>query len=136
MRAVGDLWLEVSLRTCGRDPFLDNFFCSQMTCSVSQKVGAELGQAPTSQARPGDTDHLRPSNLAARTLRSVEHTPSKFGHDPCRVRRDSSLQSSVACEKDFFALSGQAVEQSKKPEPCVGFITGGETCFVFCFPIP
>ena len=39
--------------------------------------------------RPRDTDHLlvRPSNLAARTVSLVEHTLSKFGGDPCPVRR-------------------------------------------------
>ena len=57
------------------------------SCSVSQNVDTELDQPPTSQARPRGNDHLRPSKLAARALRSVEHTPSKFAHDPCSVRR-------------------------------------------------
>ena len=42
----------------------------------------QLGQAPTSQARPRDTD-LSPSNLAGTTLSFVEHTLTKFGGDPC-----------------------------------------------------
>ena len=46
----------------------------------------QLGQAPTSQARPRDTD-LSPSNLAGTTLSFVEHTLTKFGGDPCPVRR-------------------------------------------------
>ena len=79
---------EVSLGTWEPDPVLIIFFRSQMTsCSVSQKVGTELGQAPTSQARPRDINHLRPSNLAARTLHSVEHISSTFGYDPCPVRQ-------------------------------------------------
>ena len=88
-RAVGGPCLEVSLGMWERDPDLDQFFFrSKMTsCSESQKVDTALGQTPASQARPRDTDHLRPSNLAARTLRSVEHKLSKFGHDPCPVRR-------------------------------------------------
>ena len=54
-----------------------------------------MGQAPTSQARPRDTDHLLPSNLAAKTLSLVEHAFSKFGVDPCPVRR--GLTAAVKC---------------------------------------
>ena len=34
----------------------------------SEKHDPEMGQAPTSQARPRDTDHLRSSNMTARNL--------------------------------------------------------------------
>ena len=88
----------MSLETWEPDPFLDHFFLiGNDLLSVSQKVDTELGQATTSQARSRDTEHLlvRPSNLAARALRSVEHTPSKFGHDPSRVRR--GLAAAVKC---------------------------------------
>ena len=53
----------------------------------SEKKHPEIGQAPTSQARPRDADHLRPSNLAGRTINIVEHTISKFGGDRCPVNR-------------------------------------------------
>ena len=47
------------------------FFWSQVTsCSVSQKL-VQNGSATTSQAISRDTDHLRPSDLAARTLSLV-----------------------------------------------------------------
>ena len=71
LRAAGDLCLNVSLGSWEPDPFLYQlFFRWEMpSCSASRKVGTEMGQPPTSQARLRDTDHLRPSNLAARTLR-------------------------------------------------------------------
>ena len=94
------------------------------SCSVSQKVDTELGQAPTLQARPRDTDHLQPSNLAARALRSVQHAPYKFGHDPCPVRQDSWRQSSAVCEKHvFFAPRADYGTEQQKPGPCGGFNT-------------
>ena len=86
-------------RSClGRepDPFLDHFFLiGNVLNSVSQRVDTELGQAPTSHARPRETDHLRTSNLAARTLSLVEHTLSKFGGDPCPLRR--GIAAAVKC---------------------------------------
>ena len=107
--------LEVSFGTWEPDPVLYMFFRSEMTfCSVWQNVDTELGQAPASQARPRDTDHLRPSYLAARTLRSVEHTPSSFGHDPCAVRR--GLMTAVNCcvrKARFFDVRAKAVEQNR-----------------------
>ena len=72
-------------------------------CSVSQKVGTELGQAPTSQARPPGTDHLRPPNLAARTLSLVEHTLSKFCGGPCPVRRGLSAEVKYYVRKGRFS---------------------------------
>ena len=82
-----------------------------------------MGQAPTSQARPRDIHHLRPSNIAARTLRSVEHAP-KFGHDPWPVRR--GLVAAVRCcvrKARFFSLSGPAVEQNKRSQSLVWVLT-------------
>ena len=89
-----------------------------------------------SQARPPDTAHPRYLRLAARTLRSVENTPSKFGHDPCPVRR--GLVAAVKCcvrkSRFFFAVRpGRGTEQ-EKPEPPVGFnTTKGKNCFFFVF---
>ena len=109
------------------------------SCSGIAKmlVYTELGQAPTSQARSRDTDDLRPSNLTARALRSVEHTRSKFGHGPCPVRR--GLVAAVRCcgrKTRFFAVRAGFVTEQEEPEPCVGFnTTKGKTCFVLCFPI-
>ena len=94
-------------------------FRSEMTYSVSQNVDTEMAPAPTSQAKPRDTDHLRPSNLAARTLRSVEHAPSKFGYDPCLVRR--GLVAAVTCcvRKNIYSPSGQVLEQNKRSQSLV-----------------
>ena len=109
------------------------------SCSVSQEIDTKLGQVPTSQARPRDADHVRPSNLAARTLRPVEHTPSKFGHDPSPVRR--GLVASVKClcaTSTFFSLSGPAVEQNKRSQSLVWVSTpqrGNLFCFLFIDPI-
>ena len=72
-----------------------------------------MGQAPTSQARPRDTDHLRPSNLAARTLNLWSiHTLSTFGGDPCPVRR--GLVAAVKCyvRKARFFLCRQRSERT------------------------
>ena len=110
LRVIRGLCLKVLLGTWEPDPFLDDcFLIGNNSCSVSHKVDTELGQAPESQAIPRDTDHLRLSNLAARTRSAVK----------CYVRK--------TC---FFA----AVEQNEKPEPCVGFnTTKGNTCFVSVF---
>ena len=77
------------------------------SCSVSQKVDAELGQAPTFQAGPRDTDYPRPSNLVTRTLRPAEHTPSKCGHDPCPVRRGLAAAAKCCVRKARFFLCRQ-----------------------------
>ena len=87
LRAVDGLCLEVWPGTWGPDPVLNQFFAMQNRRSFPiRKNHPEMGQAPTSQSRPRDTDHLRPSNGAARTLSLVEHTLSKFGGDLCPVR--------------------------------------------------
>ena len=63
---AGGLYLEVSLGTWGADPVLYQLFAIQNRRTFPiRKNHSEIGQAPTSQARPRDTDHLRPSNLAA-----------------------------------------------------------------------
>ena len=77
---------------------------------------------PPRPKRDLETDHLRPSNfkLGARTLRSVEHTPSKFGHDLCRVRR--GLVAAVKCclrKTRFFAVRAGCGTERKKPEGLV-----------------
>ena len=94
-----------------------------MTCSVSQKVDTELVQAPTSQAISRDTDHLRPSNLSARTVSLVEHTLSKFGGDPC------------LCAKNTFFLvwAGNRNDPSLPTALLTGFSTMKENpvCFLF-----
>ena len=112
------------------------FFRSQMnSCYVSQKLDTELGHAPTFQARPRDTDHLRPSNLAAGALRSVEHAPSKFRHDPCPVRRGFVAAVKYCVRKArFVAVREGCGTERAKPRPCVGFnTTKAKTCFVSVF---
>ena len=116
------------------------------SCSVSQKIDTELGQAPTSQARPRDTDHLRPSNFAARTLSLVEHTFSKFSGDPCPVRRVLSNSSylSLCAKSTFFPLllnrtrEGQSlVWVSTQRDNLFCFLFSGTiiVCLIFCFPL-
>ena len=81
----------------------------------------EMGQAPTPQATPRDTDHLRPSYLATRTLIIVEHTLSKFGDDPCPGRRGLATTVKWYVQKGtFFRFCWT---QRDNPEPCVGFNT-------------
>ena len=79
--ALGGLCLEVSPGTWGPDPVMYQLFAIQnrRSFTVKKKKYPEMGQAPTSQARPRDADHLlvRPSNLAAKTLSLVEHTLSQ-----------------------------------------------------------
>ena len=80
--------------------------------------GTQIGQAPTSQARPRDTDHLWPLNLAARTRGSGE----------------------VLCTKSTFYLVYVGSEQKQHITTggtAPGFLYDeGKSCFVFCFPIP
>ena len=66
----------------------DLLFCMYRKKIVQNWVG------PPRPKRYLGTDHLRPSNLAAKTLSFVEHTLSKFG-DPCPVRR--GLAAAVKC---------------------------------------
>ena len=105
-----------------------------MTLSVSQKVDTELGQAPTSQARPRDTDHLRPLNLAARTLSLVEHTLSKFGGDPCSVRRGIAAAARFYVRKaSCFSL----LNRTREARALCGFqYHKGENPFCFLFSDP
>ena len=93
LEAVSGLCLEVSLGTWGPDPIL-----------YQLKNDLEMGQAPTSQARPHNPDHLRPSNLAATTLRLVDHILSKFWWLPvsCEARNRGSGE--VLCAKSAFFL--------------------------------
>ena len=64
-------------------------------CDTERSFPIRKKNIEKSQAIPRCTDHLRPSNLAARTLSFVEHTLSKFGGDPCRLRR--GLAAAVKC---------------------------------------
>ena len=87
---------------------------------------------PPRPKRDLETDHLRPSNLAARTLSLVEHTLSKFCGDPCPVRR--GLAAAVKCcvlkKHVFFA----AVEQNERSKSLVWVSRHkGENLFCFLF---
>ena len=115
--------VEVSLETWGPDPVLCQTFAihNRMSFSIGKtqtryrtglgchvlretsrrrprteqsKDDTELGQAPTSLGRPRDKDHLPRSNLAARTLSSVDNALSN-GCDLCPVRR--GLVAAVKC---------------------------------------
>ena len=68
-----------------------------------------MGQAPTSQARSRDVDYLRPSHLAAGTLSLVKHALSKFGGEPCSVRRRLvAAVNEVLCARNTFFLAEAA----------------------------
>ena len=54
-----------------------------------------------------ETAHLRPSNLAAKTLRLVEHTISKFGVDPCPGRPRLEAAAKCYVRKARFSLCRQ-----------------------------
>ena len=105
------------------------------SCSVSGKRYTELGQAPTSQARPRDTDHLRPSKLAARTLSLVENTLSKFGGDPCPVRRGTmATVKSCVRKARFFRCPGRLWNRTREARALCGFQHHkGEN--LFCFSV-
>ena len=77
-RVVGNLCLEVSLGTWEPAHFCAKRFRSEMTsCSVSRKNDTEMGQAPTSRARPRNLDHLRPSTRQRELYAQWStHTPS------------------------------------------------------------
>ena len=136
LKAVGGLCLVVSLRTWCLTHFCINAFAMQNTRPFSiRKIHAEMGQAPTSQARPQDTDDLRPSYLAARTLGLAEHTLSTFGGDPCPVRR--RLVAAVICyvrkARSFFHRQrSQMTEHYRRHCSRVRY-GNGKNCFVFCF---
>ena len=119
----------------GLTQFRRNFLRSRTGGHLrSEKSYPEMGQAPTSQARPRHTAHLRPSNLAARTLSLVEHTLSKFCRDPCPVRR--GLVTALKCyvrKARFFCVGDQ-----KRSITTDGIARGfqhdeGTSCFVCCF---
>ena len=107
--------------------------------SVSQKVDTETGQVSKSHRD-------LPSNLAARTLRSVEHTPSKFGHGPCRVRQGLVAAVKRCVRKArVFRCPGRLwnrTREARAPEPCLQLVwvsifkTMAKTCFAFYSPIP
>ena len=91
-----------------------------------------MSQAPTSQVRPRDTDHLRPSNLAARTVSLVERTLSKFGGDPCPVR--PGLAAAVKCyvRKKRFPCVGSEQNDPALPTAlltCFGVMKGNTVLF-------
>ena len=105
----------------------------------------EMGQVPTSQARPRDTAHVRPSNLAATTPSLVEDTLFRFCRDPCPVRR--GLVAAVKClcaKKSVFFLCRQRTEITRHYR--WHFTTDGtareflcderKSCFVFLFSDP
>ena len=104
LKAVGGLCLKVSLRTMGLTHFCINVLRCRTQDRVDQKETSKMGQAPRSQARPQDTDHLRPSHLAVRTLNLVEHTLSTFGGNPCPVRRGfvAAVKCYVRKARSFF----------------------------------
>ena len=136
LKAVGGLFLEVSLRTWGLTHFCINVFAMQNTRPFSiRKIHAEMGQTPTSQANPQDTDHLRPSHLAAGTLSLVERTLSTFGGDPCPVRR--RLVAAVICylrkARSFFRRQRSKMTQHYRRHCSRVRYGNGKNCFVFCF---
>ena len=106
LRVVDGLCLKVSLGTWGPDPVMYQLFAIQNRTSFPiRKNDPEMGDAPTSQARPRDTDQLQPSNLAGRSLSLVEHTLSNFGGDPYPVRRTRGSGEVLRAKITFFLVS-------------------------------
>ena len=97
-----------------------------------------MGQAPSSQAGPRDTDHVRPSHLAVGTLRSVAHATLTLVVIHALLGEDSWRQSSAVSENHaIFAVRAGCGTEQVKPEPGGGFnTTTGNTCSAFWFPIP
>ena len=65
--------------------------------------------------------------------------PSKFGHDPCPVKRGHVAAVKCCVRKTrFFRCPGRGFgTQQEKPEPSVGLNTAkGKPVLFFCFPIP
>ena len=127
--------LEVLLETWGPDPVLYQLFAIQNRLFPIGKKYIELGQA---HARPRDTDDLvRPSNLAARTLRLVEDTLSKFGRDPCSVRRGVVAATKCYACKARFLLCKQRSEMTHLYRRHCSRVSvrWRKSCFVFRFPI-
>ena len=75
----------------------------------SEKNDIERGQAPTSQARSRDTDHLRPSNLAARILSWWSIHSPKIGHDPCSEWRGlvAAVKSDMREKHVFYRVGSE-----------------------------
>ena len=97
-----------------------------------------MGQAPTSQARPRDTDHLRPSNLAAKTLSVVERTLFKVGGDPCPMRRGllagfSTMKVKPVLFSVFGNGNGGPKSTKRNKNPGVSSVDAGMV-FQGCFP--
>ena len=64
-----------------------------------------------------DEDQLRPSNLAAKALCSVDHTRFNCDHDPYPVRLRLVAAAKYCVRKTrHYSLSGQSVEQNKRSQ--------------------
>ena len=98
------LCLEVALGTSGPDPVPS---LPRLKAVSGLCLEVSLG-----------TCHLRPSDLAVRTLRSVKHRPSKFGCDPCAVRRGlvAAVLRVLCASSTCFSLSRQPLEQNKRSQ--------------------
>ena len=113
-------------------------FRSEMTsCSVSQKVYTNWVRPPRSK-RDLETQTTYGPQTWQRGLRSVEHTPSKFGHDPCPVRR--GLVAAVKCcvrKSRFFRCPGRLWNRTREDRALCGFQHHkGENLFCFLFSDP
>ena len=88
--------LEISLVTWGPDPALYQLSAIQnrRSCPI-RKNAFKNGSGSHVPGKTSRQRHLRLSNLAARTLRLVGQTLSKYGGDPCPVRR--GLPAAVKC---------------------------------------
>ena len=95
--------LEVSPGTWGADPVPHQRFATQNRRS-SEKCHPDISQAPTSQARSRDKEHLRPSSLAARALSFMKHTLPKFDGDVCAVRQGITADVKCFVRKERFSL--------------------------------
>ena len=107
----------------------------------SEKVytGTEISQVLTSRASLPDTDHLYTSNLAARTIRALEHIRYILGSFSVirALRRGLVVAVDAVCKEHVF-LCGQRPEMTHyHRRHCSRVLRDeGKTCLAFCFPIP
>ena len=102
----------------------------------SEKNPPEMGQATTSQARPRDSDPLRPSNVAAKTFSLVEYTLSKFGGDPFPVRGGPMAAVKCYVRKSRFFLCRQRTEMTHHYRRHCSRVSVRRREYLFCVLFP
>ena len=107
------------------DPFCTNFCDTEQEVTCDQKKIIQKWVRLPRPRQDLETDHLRPSNLAVRTLSLAEHTISQVWWRPVSCEAMTCGSGEVLCAKStFFPLLLRT--EREKPESCVGFNTTKE----------